>query len=37
MVGGVGMAIYVDLLTLTRKLRRFGEKVSNGRLLSLDS
>jgi hypothetical protein len=31
------MVIYVDLLTLPRKLCRFGEKVSNGRLLSLDS
>jgi hypothetical protein len=36
MVGG-GMAIYVELLALLGKLCRFGEKVSNGRLLSFDS
>jgi hypothetical protein len=35
--GGVGMVIYVELLALPRKLCRFGEKVSNRRLLSLDS
>jgi hypothetical protein len=35
--GGVGMVIYVELLALTGKLCRFGEKVSNGCLLSLDS
>jgi hypothetical protein len=34
---GVGMMIYVELLTLLGKLCHFGEKVSNGRLLSLDS
>jgi hypothetical protein len=34
---GVAMAIFVDLLTLHGKLCRFGEKVSNVRLLSLDS
>jgi hypothetical protein len=34
---GVGMAIYVELLTLLVKLCHFDEKVSNGRLLSLDS
>jgi hypothetical protein len=34
---GVGMMIYVELLTLLGKLCHFGEKVSNGCLLSLDS
>jgi hypothetical protein len=34
---GVGMVIYVELLALPGKLCRFGEKVSNGCLLSLDS
>jgi hypothetical protein len=31
---GVGMVIYVELLSLPGKLCHFGEKVSNGRLLS---
>jgi hypothetical protein len=37
MVAGVGMVIYMELLALPRKLCCFGEKVSNGRLLSLES
>jgi hypothetical protein len=35
--GGVGMLICVELLALPGKFCRFGEKVSNERLLSLDS
>jgi hypothetical protein len=31
------MADYVELVALPGKLCHFGEKVSNGRLLSLDS
>jgi hypothetical protein len=31
---GVGTTIYVELLTLPRKLCLFGEKVSNERILS---
>jgi hypothetical protein len=34
---GVGMVIYVELLTLPGELCCFSEKVSNERLLSLDS
>jgi hypothetical protein len=34
---GVEMSIYVELLTVPGKLCCFSEKVSNRRLLSLDS